>query len=92
MPAGIAFGDRYGNTMILDFDTDPNNDQEEDISDDGYSDHDEQLDDDHSLASYDSAEQGEVGEHKPDVKPNVDGNGVEIQENHFCNANDNDYI
>ena len=41
IPTSIAFGDRYGNTTILDFDTDPDNDQEDDISDDEYSDHDE---------------------------------------------------
>ena len=49
MPAGLVLGDRYGNTAILDFDTDSANDREDDISDDEYSDHDDKLDDDHSL-------------------------------------------
>ena len=70
----------------------PDNDQEDEISYDEYSDHDEQLDDDHSLTSYDYVEQGEVGEYESDEEPNVDGDGVELQENYFGNANDNDYI
>ena len=52
MPTGLVLVDRYGNTTILDFDTDPANDREDDISDDEYSDHDDQLEDDHSLTSY----------------------------------------
>ena len=43
IPMGLVFGDPYGNTTILDIDTDPANDREDDISDDEYSDHDEQL-------------------------------------------------
>ena len=43
MPTGFVFGDRYGNTTIMDFDTDPANDREDDISDDEYSNHYEQL-------------------------------------------------
>ena len=86
MTAVLAFGDRYSNTTIQYFDTDRNNDQEDDISDGEYSDHDEQLDHDHSLVSYDSDEQGVVGEHEPDEEPNVDGDGIEIQENIFGNT------
>ena len=70
MPMGIAFGDRYGNTMILDFDTDSDNDREDDISDD-------QLDNDHSLVSYESAEQGETGKHESDYIGDSDEDYVE---------------
>ena len=52
MPPGLIFGDRYGNTTILDYDTDPDNDQDDDISDGEYSDDGEELEDDHSLASF----------------------------------------
>ena len=58
MPPGLIFGDRYGNTMILDYDTDPDNDQDDDISDDEHSDDGEELEDDHSLASFLSVNEG----------------------------------
>ena len=38
MPTGLTFGDRYGNTAILDYDTDPDNDRDDDISDGEHSD------------------------------------------------------
>jgi len=37
------------NNTILDFDTDHGSNREDDISDDEYSDHDDQIEDDHSL-------------------------------------------
>jgi len=87
MPTGIAFGDRYSNTTILDFDTDPSNDRE-----DEYSDHDDQLEDDHSLLSQQSTEEDEEDENESDEESNNNDDGVELQENHFGNADDNDYI
>ena len=37
MPTGLIFGDRYGNTTILDYDTDADNDRCDDISDGDHS-------------------------------------------------------
>ena len=91
MPSGIAFGDRLNNPTILDFDTDPGNDQEDDISDDEYSDHDDQLEDDHDLPTYYPIDQNET-----DDGEQSDG---DVQGNHFDNADtestgnsDDDYV
>ena len=63
MPPGLIFGDRYGNTTILDYDTDPDNDQDDDISDDEHPDDGEELEDDHSLRSFLSVNEGELEDH-----------------------------
>ena len=62
MPTGITFGDQYGNTTILDYDTDPDNDRDDDISDCEHSNDGEELEYDHILSSFQS-----VGEDELDI-------------------------
>ena len=81
-------------TPQFQIDPDPGNDREDDISDDEYSDHDDQLEDDHSLPSQQFAEQDEADEHAFDQEPNDNDDDVEVQGNHFDNAgtDNDDYI
>ena len=82
MPTGLTFGDRYGNTTILDYDTDPGNDRDDEISDGEHSDDGEELEDDHSLTSFRSVGEGELEDY-------VEADNVENQGDHFTHADDN---
>ena len=76
MPTGLTFGDGYGNTTILDYDTDPDNDRDDDISDSKHSDDGTELEDKHSLSSFRSVGEGELED-------------VENQGDHFNHSDDN---
>ena len=65
--------------MILDFDNGPVNDREDDIPDDEYSNHVDQLDDNHSLTSYQYFEQGETEDHESDGESS-DTDEVDVEE------------
>jgi len=82
MPTGLIFGDRYCNTTILDYDTDPDNDRDDDISDVEHSDDGEELEDDHSVSSFLSVGEGEL-------EDNVEMDNIENQGDHFTHADDN---
>jgi len=51
---GLNFGDRHGNATILDFDNDSKNERDDEISDAEFLDHDDQLNDNHTLGSSNS--------------------------------------
>ena len=82
MPTGLTFGDWYGNTPILDYDKDPDNNRDNDISDGEHSDDGEELEDDHSLSSFRS-----VGERV--IEDHVEVDNVENHGDHFTHADDN---
>ena len=75
MPTGLTLGDRYSNTTILDYNTDPDNDRDDNISDGEHSNDGEELEDDHSLSSFRSVDEGELEDH-------VKADNVENQGNH----------
>ena len=84
MPVGLNFGDRHGNATILDFDDDSQHQQDDDISDGEFSDHDDQLDDDHTLGSLESILDEEDTDDNDDENSNNHDSGHE-------NRSDSDY-
>ena len=82
IPTGLTFGDWYGNTTLLDYDTDPDNDRDDDIPDGEHSDDGEELEDYRSLSSFWSVGEGKLEDH-------VEVNNVENQGDYFTHADDN---
>jgi len=101
MPVGLNFGDRHGNATILDFDDDSQHQQDDNISDGEFSDHDDQLDDDHTLGSIESIlDEEEVDDNNEGSNDNEnddnenDDNHDENNNNHYSgheNRSDSDY-
>ena len=82
MPTCLIFGDRYGNTTILDYYTDPDNERDDDISDGEHSDDSKELEDNQSMSSFLSVGEGELEDH-------IEVDDVENQGDHFTHADNN---